>query len=145
MVPRHEFIPDTVWREDEDCDDINDLIPLRRENDPATWLQLAYADQAVITQVDDGEPVGPGLSGHDISSSVSMPTMVARMLTELEVEPGMIVCEIGTGYNAALLATRLGAHQVTTIEVDPRIAGRAKHALVTTGFGGVAVVTGDGA
>jgi len=128
-VPRHEFIPDTVWREDERCDDINDLIPLRREDDPETWLQLAYADEAVITQVDDGEPVG------------------TRADRPRHLQLGMVVCEIGTGsgYNAALLAARLGAHQVTTIEVDPRIAGRAKDALATAGFGRVAVVTGDGA
>lgn len=145
-VPRHEFIPDTVWQEDDNSADVNDLIPLHRDEDPGTWLELAYADDAVIIQVDDGVPVGPGLNGHDISSSASMPTMVARMLGELEIEPGMNVCEIGTGtgYNAALLAAYLGAHHVTTIEVDPQIAGRAEQALAATGFGEVAIVRGDG-
>ena len=145
-VERHGFIPDTVWREDEDTEDVNDLIPLHRSDDPDSWLELAYADEAVITQVDDGEPVGPGLIGHHISSSASMPTMVARMLAALEVEPVMSVCEIGTGtgYNAALLATRLGARRVTTIEVAPRVADRARQALTIAGFGEVQVVTGDG-
>lgn len=146
-VPRHTFIPDTVWRVDEDTEDVNDLVPLHRSEDPDTWLELAYADDAVITQVDDGHPVGPGLIGHDITSSASMPTIVAIMLTALGVQPGMTVCEIGTGtgYNAALLATRLGAANVTTIEIDPQIVTRARKALADAGHGEVTVVTGDGA
>lgn len=146
-VPRHVFIPDSVWRVDEDTEDVNDLVPLHRATDPDTWLELAYADDAVITQVDDGQPVGPGLIGHDITSSASMPTIVAIMLAALGVEPGMSVCEIGTGtgYNAALLATRLGAANVSTIEIDPQIASRARTALADTGHAQVTVVTGDGA
>ncbi len=146
-VPRHVFIPDTVWRVDEDTEDVNDLVPLHRSEEPDTWLELAYADEAVITQVDDGHPVGPGLIGHDMTSSASMPTVVAIMLAALGVEPGMTVCEVGTGtgYNAALLATRLGAANVTTIEIDPPIAIRARTALADAGHAEVAVVTGDGA
>ncbi len=146
-VPRHAFIPETVWRVDEDTEDVNDLIPLHRSEHPDTWLELAYADDAVITQVDDCHPVGPGLIGHEITSSASMPTVVAIMLAALGVEPGMTVCEVGTGtgYNAALFATRLGAANVTTIEVDPQIATRARTALADAGHGEVTVVTGDGA
>lgn len=146
-VPRHAFIPDTIWRVDEDTEDVNDLVPLHRAEDPETWLELAYADEAVITQVDDGQPVGLDLVGHDITSSASMPTIVAIMLTALGVEPGMTVCEIGTGtgYNAALLATRLDAPNVTTIEIDPQLVTRARKALADTGHAEVTVVTGDGA
>ncbi|MGH3913594.1 MAG: methyltransferase domain-containing protein, partial [Pseudonocardiaceae bacterium] len=109
-VPRHAFIPDLVWRQDPSIEGPNDLIPLRRSEDPVTWLELAYADDAVITQVDDGTPAGPELSGYDITSSASMPLLVSRMLTALDVEAGQRVLEIGTGtgYNAALLAHRLG-------------------------------------
>ncbi len=146
-VPRHAFIPDTVWRVDETTEAVNDLVALHRSEDPEAWLELTYADEAVITQVDDGNPVGPGLAGHDITSSASMPTIVALMLAALDVEPGMTVCEIGTGtgYNAALLATRLGAPSVTTIEIDPQLATRARKALVDAGHAEVTVVTGDGA
>ncbi|MGH3935068.1 MAG: methyltransferase domain-containing protein, partial [Pseudonocardiaceae bacterium] len=68
------------------------------------------------------------------------------MLTALNVAPGMTVCEIGTGtgYNAALLAHRLGARSVTTIEVDSQIAARACQALRHAGYDGVTTVTGDG-
>lgn len=146
-VPRHAFVPDTVWREDEYTDERNNLIPLHRSEDPDAWLELAYADAYVITQVDDGHPAGPGLNGFEATSSASMPSMVASMLAALDIQRGMRVCEIGTGtgYNAALLAERLGAELVTTIEVDPQIAVRAEQALTESGYGAVTVITGDGA
>jgi protein-L-isoaspartate(D-aspartate) O-methyltransferase len=105
----------------------------------------------VITQVDDGHPVGPGLIGDSISSSASQPNVIALMLAALDVQPGMTVCDIGTGtgtgtgYNAALLAQRLGADHITTIEVDPEMATLARTALSRNGFGAVTVITGDGA
>ncbi len=146
-VPRHAFIPDLIWHEDVAIRDDNDLVPLRREDDPETWLELAYEPRtSIITQVDDGCPVGPGLRGCAITSSASQPNVVARMLAALDVVPGMTVCEIGTGngYNAALLAHRLGARSVTTIEIDPQIAARAHQALAHAGYDGVTRVTGDG-
>ncbi|MGH4000828.1 MAG: methyltransferase domain-containing protein, partial [Pseudonocardiaceae bacterium] len=50
----------------------------------------------------------------------------------------------GTGYNAALLAQRLGAGNITTIEIDPVLATHARQALTTAGYGQVTAVTGDG-
>lgn len=140
-VPRHAFIPETIWRNTGDA-----LVPLRRVDDPAGWLTLAYGEDFVITQVDDGAPMGTGLAGQAISSSASRPNVVAIMLAALGAEPGMTVCEIGTGtgYNAALLATRLGAGNVITIEIDARLADRARRALHAAGHN-VTVVTGDGA
>jgi protein-L-isoaspartate(D-aspartate) O-methyltransferase len=141
-VPRHAFIPDLIWQEQR-----RDLVPFQRAEDPNRWMQLAYAPrQFVITQVDDGNPVGPGLIGESISSSASQPNVVALMLAALAVEPGMTVCEIGTGtgYTAALLAQRLGTDHITTIEVDPEVATRAGTALSQNGFGAVTVITGDG-
>jgi protein-L-isoaspartate(D-aspartate) O-methyltransferase len=140
-VPRHAFIPETIWQ-----DSGQELVPLRRVDDPDGWLALAYGEDFVVTQVDDGAPLGPGLIGHVISSSASRPDVVAHMLAVLDVEAGMTVCEIGTGtgYNAALLAARLGAANVTTIEIDPDLAARARRSLRATGHD-VTVVTGDGA
>jgi protein-L-isoaspartate(D-aspartate) O-methyltransferase len=96
----------------------------------------------VVTQVDDGHPDEPG-GGSMPTSSASAPIMLA----ELDVQPGHRVLEIGTGtgYNAALLAHRLGAEHITSIEVDPDVAARARQALSDTGYGEVCVVTGDGA
>lgn len=140
-VHRAGFIPETVWVED----DGGVLVPLRRTEDPQRWLDLTYADDAIITQVDDGHPAPEG-TGARISSSASMPTVVAQMLTHCAAHPGQRVLEIGTGtgYNAALLAHRLGAGNVVTIEIDNDLAQRAREALSAAGYGAVTVVTGDG-
>lgn len=81
------------------------------------------------------------------TSSASSPIMVALMLAALDARPGHRVLEVGTGtgYNAALLAHRLGAGHVTSIEVDPEVAAQARQALSDTGYAEVGVVTGDGA
>jgi protein-L-isoaspartate(D-aspartate) O-methyltransferase len=143
-VPRHEFIPDTVWIDNDG--DGPALVPLHRDDDPDRWLQLAHSDDAVITQIDDGHPTGPALGGVMPTSSASSPIIVAVMLAALEAHPEHRVCEVGTGtgYNAALLAHRLGAAQVSSIEVDPDVAAQARKALSDTGYGEVRVITGDG-
>lgn len=140
-VPRHVFIPEVIWRDDGQA-----LVPFRRADDPEGWLALVYGAGFVVTQVDDGAPAGPGLTGRAISSSASRPDVVAYMLAASDVEVGMTVCEIGTGtgYNSALLAARLGAENVTSIEIDPELAARAQRALHATGHD-VTVVAGDGA
>ncbi|MFC4560821.1 methyltransferase domain-containing protein [Nocardiopsis mangrovi] len=135
-VPRHAFIPDTVWIEDGDGP-----VPIRRGDDPERWLDACYADRPLITQLDDGDDSGRGY----ITSSASKPSIVADMLQAAEVRPGMRVLEIGsgTGWNAALLAARTGPDRVTTIEVDPSLADHARRSLGAAGWR-VAVVTGDG-
>jgi protein-L-isoaspartate(D-aspartate) O-methyltransferase len=139
-VPRHRFIPDTIW-----CPADRGLRPLCRGEDPQGWLDRVYDREAVVIQVDDGNPEGD--RGRHITSSASHPGVVAIMLAALDAAPGMSVLEIGTGsgYNAALLAARLGAQHVTTIEVDPQLAGHAQAALSAAGFDRVRVITGDGA
>jgi protein-L-isoaspartate(D-aspartate) O-methyltransferase len=139
-VPRHQFIPDTIWITHD-----AELVPLRRAEDPQEWIQRAYGPAAVITQVDDGHPAGPGRRGRYITSSASQPTVVVLMLDALDAQPGMRVLEIGTGtgYNAALLAYRLGSANVTSVEIDPHLAEHARRALRTAGYP-LAVITTDG-
>lgn len=139
-VPRHEFIPDTVWIDNDGEGPA--LVPLHRGDDPDRWLELAYSDDAVITQIDDGHPAGPGRAGVILTSSASSPIIVAVMLAVLDIKLGHRVCEIGTGtgYNAALLAHRLGAEHVTRIEVDAAVAARARKALSASGYGEVDVI-----
>jgi protein-L-isoaspartate(D-aspartate) O-methyltransferase len=141
-VPREVFIPEVIWRYDGD-----DLVPLRRGDEPQEWLRRAYGPRYVVTQVDDGSPAGHEGRGRVATSSASRPDIVALMLDAGRVEPGMRVLEIGTGtgYTAALLAHRLGARNVTSIEVDPDLAARARAALATAGYGDLTVITGDGA
>jgi protein-L-isoaspartate O-methyltransferase len=141
-VPREVFIPEVIWRQAGDW-----LVPLHRADDPDEWLRCVYGPGYVITQVDDGTPTGTKGRGWVPTSSASRPDIVALMLDAGRVEPGMRVLEIGTGtgYTAALLAHRLGPENVTTIEVDPGLAARARTALATAGYGEVTVLTGDGA
>lgn len=140
-VPRHGFIPGTIW-----VTDGAGLVPLHRAEDPQGWIRRAYGPRSVITQVDDGHPAGPGKRGRYITSSASQPNVVALMLDALDAQPGMRVLEIGTGtgYNAALLAHRLGAPNITTVEINPDLAEHARTALTATGYP-VTVITADGA
>ena len=103
-------------------------------------LEAAYApDDAVVTKRDAaGAPL----------SSASAPGVVAAMLEQLDVQPGMRILEIGagTGYNAALLATLTGpAGRVVTLDIDQDVTGEARDALSAAGFGQVEVLTADGA
>ncbi len=141
QVPRAQFIPDTIWRRAG-----GQAIPLSRADDPATWQDAVDADAYVITQVDDGRPPHADGAGYRNSSSSSMPTVMAIMLEALDVSPGQRVLEIGTGtgWNAALLSYRLGADNVTSVEVDPVLADQAREVLTRAGHP-VTVITGDGA
>ncbi|MGY0061741.1 methyltransferase domain-containing protein [Streptomyces sp. LZ34] len=140
-VPRHVFVPryyeagglgpsggmavyERLGRYDPD--------PARR----ARWLAGVYSDAPLATRVRDGELV----------SSSSQPSLMARMLEALEVRDGDSVLELGTGtgYNAALLAHRLGDDRVTTVDIDPDITDTARDHLAAAGYH-PAVVTGDGA
>jgi methyltransferase of ATP-grasp peptide maturase system len=139
-TPRHLFVPDVVWDGPG-----RTLTARRRDEDPEAWLATVYSDEPVVTQVDDGATPESGIGGR-VSSSISKPSIVARMLDQLEVDAGMRVLEIGTGsgWNAALLARRAGVQNVTTIEVDAELAARARKSLADAGLSPV-VVAGDGA
>ncbi|MFF7983475.1 methyltransferase domain-containing protein [Streptomyces sp. NPDC007901] len=134
-VPRHLFVPyyyvagergyERRWGESPDRG--------ARER----WLRGAYEDVPLATRLRDGE----------LLSSSSQPSLMARMLVELRVAEGDRVLEVGagTGYNAALLAHRLGDDGlVTTVDLDPEIAESARRHLAAAGYRPT-VVTGDGA
>ena len=132
-VPRHRFIPSDIWEQQATC------VPVATDG---AWWDLVYRDVPIVTQVDDGRGDGPRLA----TSSNSMPTMVARMLGALDVAAGHRVLEIGTGsgWNAALLAERLGSENVTSIEVDEALAEKAAKVIEEAGYR-PGVVCGDGA
>ena len=100
-------------------------------------VEAVYRDEAIPTKFDP--------RGFAISSS-SQPAIMAEMLEQMRLAPGMRVLEIGagTGYNAALLAEIVGRRGVvTTIDVDPQIAHAARVSL-RRGNHRVRVVVGDG-
>ncbi|WP_406435963.1 methyltransferase domain-containing protein [Streptomyces sp. NBC_00631] len=135
QVPRHLFVPyyyvagvrgyERRWGESPD--------PAARER----WVRGAYEDVPLATRLRDGE----------LLSSSSQPSLMARMLVALGVADGDRVLEVGagTGYNAALLAHRLGDDRlVTTVDLEPEITESARRHLTAAGYR-PAVVTGDGA
>jgi protein-L-isoaspartate(D-aspartate) O-methyltransferase len=73
------------------------------------------------------------------------PKLEARVLQELKQKPLESVLEIGTGsgYFTALLARR--AAQVTSVEIDPRLAQEAAARLARAGVANARVEVGDGA
>ncbi len=104
---------------------------------PRAPLDEVYRDQAIPTKTIDGEAV----------SSSSQPEIMAVMLEQLELTPGLRVLEIGagTGYNAALMAHIVGDKgAVVTVDVDEDIVDGARAHLAAAGSRSVQVVLGDG-
>ena len=115
-VPREHFIPEVAER---------------------LGIAAVYRDEAYPTKTD---PRG------DAISSSSQPGIMASMLEELSVLPGHRILEVGagTGYNAALLRALVGPNgRVTSVELDPELASRARLA-VRAARRRANIVAGDG-
>src|SRR5260221_6411727 len=69
----------------------------------------------------------------------------ATMLEQAQLGPGMRALEVGSGgYNAALMAELAGqAGEVTTVDIDPEVTGRAARCLADAGYARVNVVLAD--
>jgi protein-L-isoaspartate(D-aspartate) O-methyltransferase len=126
-VPRHAFVP-KFWTL------VDGHMRQITAQDPG-WLEAAYQDSALATQLTDGVA----------TSSSTAPGVMLDMLHALDVTDGMRVLEVatGTGYNAALLAERLGSGNVVTVEVDPDLVRLAEARLRACGYAPT-VLTGDG-
>ncbi|ABD11195.1 protein-L-isoaspartate carboxylmethyltransferase [Frankia casuarinae] len=104
---------------------------------PGADLAAAYAATGTVVPVRDA--VGR------MVSTVSAPHIQAMMLEQARVAPGMRVLEVGSaGYNAALLAELVGeTGEVTTVDILPGVAERARRCLDAAGYGRVRVVLAD--
>ncbi|WBB64003.1 methyltransferase domain-containing protein [Streptomyces sp. WMMC500] len=130
-VPRHVFVPE-FYRQDEGGGGWRRVTRSDRG-----YLETVYSDTALMTQLDaHGVP----------TSSSSEPGLMLTMLDALDARPGATVFELGTGtgYNAALLAHRLGAENVTSVDVDPDLVALAARRLAESGTRPF-VATADGA
>ncbi len=96
---------------------------------PADLQECAYHNTAL--------PIGLG-------QTISQPFIVALMTDLLDIRPGSVVLEVGTGsgYQAAVLA-ELGA-RVYSLEIVDKLAEAARTRLAELGYGGVTVRAGDG-
>ncbi|MGH4016321.1 MAG: ATP-grasp peptide maturase system methyltransferase [Pseudonocardiaceae bacterium] len=134
-VPRHVFVPRFY-------DGQRNLVDSADPDQQDRWLSVVYSDISLVTQrtrVPDTDVDWP-------TSSSSMPSLMIDMLEALSVADGHRVLEIGTGtgYNAALLSHRLGAANVTSIDLDPHLVTDAWQRLASVGYRPHLVV-GDGA
>ncbi|WP_289009155.1 methyltransferase domain-containing protein [uncultured Thermomonospora sp.] len=131
QVPRHLFVPDRAW-----CVPDGPGAPygIDRTRDPDQWLRAAYADAAIVTQVNDGHG-DPGTGEGAWTSSLSAPGAVIAFLELLAPRDHERVLDVGTGpgWTAALLSARLGDGRVVSIEVDEQVAEQAKVNLEAAG------------
>jgi hypothetical protein len=89
---------------------------------PAASVEEAYANKAIT--------IKPGADRR--ASCISVPTVVATMLDQLDPQPGEHVLGIGTGtgtgYNAALVAELVGpTGSVTTIDIHSDVTDHAPY------------------
>ncbi|MFJ8049779.1 ATP-grasp peptide maturase system methyltransferase [Streptomyces luteogriseus] len=130
-VPRHEFLRGGYFRRVAGPQFHSAWEPVHA-GDP-DWLDGCYADESLVTQI-AGTIVPEDIRGpitREPTSSSTLPSLVLRMLEDLQVEDGHKVLEIGTGtgYSTALLCARLGDEFVTSIEYDPWVASQARATL----------------
>jgi protein-L-isoaspartate O-methyltransferase len=132
-VPRHEFVPRwwsadaTGWtlRAGPAMPGQEWAAAVYRVKSLVTRIGPLHADQAGELDRPDGRP----------TSSSTMPGLVVSMYRHAMIGDGMDVLDVGTGsgYDAALLATRLGDARVTTIDIDPYLVKAAEERLARTG------------
>jgi methyltransferase of ATP-grasp peptide maturase system len=123
-IPRHVFVPafyvqqpDGTWAKTTSDDD--------------DWLDAVYRNQPLITDL------ATTADGHRVTvSSSTKPGLMVRMLEALDVHHDHRVLEIGTGtgYNAALLAHRLGSGQVYSIDIGATLVDTARGRLAELGL-----------
>jgi protein-L-isoaspartate O-methyltransferase len=118
-TPRHHFL-DRVFQYQPKRDRWREVVT--RDPGPEE-LAIIYSDRALITHL--SRDSRPGF-GTPISSS-SQPSLMAQMLEDLKLAPGLRTLEIGagTGYNAALLAHLVGSGLVTSVDVDRNVLSEA--------------------
>ncbi|MEZ7007459.1 protein-L-isoaspartate(D-aspartate) O-methyltransferase [Streptomyces sp. AD55] len=107
-------------------------------DDPAAWLETAYSDRTLVTQVGGhhADLVGqaPVLAGGRPASSSTLPSLVVRMYRHAMIsDSDDILVTTGSGYGTALACARLGADRVTSIDVDEHLVRLATDRLALHG------------
>lgn len=117
-VPRHLFAPQFRLPDNLGGQTLDGMEPAQQDD----WLRAVYRNDALLIDVaDDGT----------LRRTCSSPAVVAIMVEALQATEGHSVLEIGTGtgWNAALLATRLGSNAVTSIDIEPLYVEEARERL----------------
>ncbi|MBW8483622.1 methyltransferase domain-containing protein [Actinomadura parmotrematis] len=142
-VPRHLFAPERAWAVPDRPRAAG--VAIDRVEAPVAWWDMVYADAAIAVQVDDGRG-DPAERAGTWTSSLSAPGIVLPFLEALGALDHHRVLEVGTGtgWTAGLLAWRVGAPNVTSVEVDAALSERAAANLEAAGLA-PRLVVGDGA
>ena len=128
-VPRHLFV-DRYYQKDR-------LVNIDPQHPTRGQLKKIYNNDALVSHRYRKIP----------TSSTSQPSLVAQMLEELQLEPGMKVLEIGagTGWNAALMGYIVGPEgHIYSIDIQSDVAQRAENHVQQLGMQNVEIITGDG-
>lgn len=146
-VPREAFLHPGVFLADE----IGQWVPTTQEKvGSEAWTEIAYRNDSLVTQLDGHLTVSdvtvPQWGSPTCSSTI--PGVVTAMIDDLDLDEKdatgrVLELGTGTGYSTALLTTILGKHRVTSVEVDPDLAARARHALESVGLHPT-TIAGDG-
>jgi protein-L-isoaspartate(D-aspartate) O-methyltransferase len=127
---------DPAWREALESVPRHVLVPRFHVQRPGSWRTVTAGDPDHLSEVWSNRPLITSRTGDGgIDSSSSQPGLMVRMLELLRIEPGQRVLEIGTGtgYNAALLAHRLGDRNVFSVDINPALVDQAREALLGLG------------
>lgn len=114
---------------------LQSLLTVRREQFVAPALRaLAFSDTEIPLRLD----------GADTGEVMLSPKVEAQLAQALQLGHTESVLEIGagSGHQAALLACQ--AYQVTSVEINPKLAALAADNLARAGIANVHVETGDG-
>ncbi|MEU3600517.1 methyltransferase domain-containing protein [Streptomyces sp. NPDC006798] len=134
-VPRHPFVP--RWYEMGSADDGISVWRMVDADDERR-LALVYRDETLVTALDPAtaERVGEHTWTGIPTSSSTLPSVLAGMLEDLDVEDGDRALHIGTGtgYLVALLCARLGEKSVFSIDIDPATVDSAREHLAQVGY-----------
>ena len=106
-----------------------------------------FVPEAEIIDTYTDRPIFLRWEGERPTSSSSQPTIMAIMIEQLQLEPGMRVLEVGagSGYNAAILSELTGVDgHVVSVDIDFSLVADAKRNLTAAGFGAVEVACCDG-
>jgi protein-L-isoaspartate(D-aspartate) O-methyltransferase len=130
-TPRHKFVKRyREWGTQE-----------RRE------VREGHLEEHLVTLYTDRSLILFGEDDNNISSTISQPSFVLRMLDMLQLRAGQTVFELGagSGWNAALMGHLVGTEgHVYSVEIIPEVADMAAEIIEKLGIKNVHIITADG-